>query len=180
MTFKRLAPYAIASIVVILLIVKFMSAPNKSSISSTNDSFTGEYKIKGMSIQQFDSLGEKIHEIKAQESIALNESLIIQQPIVSTRVNNSSWTLTAEKAVTKNQFQSLELNNQVEIQQTKTSLPLIMKTDSLIYSSQNNLISSSAEVSIIDGTFQLKGTGFKLDLKNQSYEILSQVEGQEQ
>lgn len=179
MNVKRLIPYLTAAIVFTWAIALFFSSPKTTETEPSLGALIHQYQMSDLSIVQFDKSGQRIHTIYAEKAESINDLTTLTAPKIETRVEDNRWKMSAGTASSENNFLSLALTQQVNIEESSAETILSFVTDTLHYDARKKQLSTEAPVVINNGGFELSGVGLSVNLANQRYEIKSQVKGQE-
>ncbi len=178
MSIKKAVPYLLIILAVIALTFNFRQSSENKTITSPA-ALTVDFSIDKLRVKQFQNSGELLHTITANSASGSNQSMEMQHPKIVTFDNKEQWVIKADSAKTDNNHANIILEKNVLLALTgaEKQEPLSLTTDTLNYASSTQTVSTQSRVSLVDAEILLSGVGLNIDLKQQIYQLNSQVKG---
>ena len=146
-----------------------------------------DYAMNNMVTKKYNNSGELTSTLKADKLIHYpgKQQIVLTSPLLNFNVSDQQWTMVAETGTLSETTQELIFSPQVTIENNLSSAltpeEIKQKTIKIKVASLNfNLLKQSAyssnQVSFISGNWNLTGIGLAIDVKQETLEILNQVE----
>lgn len=101
----------------------------------------------------------------------------IRQPILHFLRRNSEWKVSAEKAILNNRKETLQLINNVVMQQQNIEHAVVIHTPNLLINARTKIARTQAQVDITRGNSRLNSTGMIYNNITNELELSSNVNG---
>lgn len=126
--------------------------------------------MSNVTFKQFNEKGKLENSIHAKDVIYENEEIIVTQPNIS----QDNWQLTADTAITTNEFKVVSFSNNVKIVD-KNDPSLLIQTKNLDYVVNENLFKNEEYVTFKKDSAIMSGYGLRANLKKNQIKILNDV-----
>ncbi len=116
---------------------------NEFELTAMDDSGTPAYILHGSTLQQFNN----------------SDDTQITQAVFHLLQKNAQWKISADNAILNNKKQTIQLNNNVLMQQQNTEPAINIRTQSLLVYTQTQIAQTQKAVKITQGSSQIKANG---------------------
>ena len=172
-------------IIIVLLVILSLKAllfteteaPTKSVL--TEQQLHLDYYMENFYALEFSKEGKQQQTLFAKRADIEQSSgtSTLYQPEIVAHIDQATWLLSAQSAVTKNNHQQLDLTHQVQVQILSDEKPLKLETDQLAFDAQTHQLTSSSQVTLSEENGQISGTGLQANLKEEVFQLKNNVKG---
>ena len=101
----------------------------------------------------------------------------IEQPVIQLLESGKQWIVSAEFALANDKKNTIQLNNNVVMQQQNIEPAITIRTQSMLIHTKTQIAQTQAQVDITQGESQLKSTGMIYNNITSELELSSNVSG---
>ncbi|MFV9615631.1 MAG: LPS export ABC transporter periplasmic protein LptC [Gammaproteobacteria bacterium] len=101
----------------------------------------------------------------------------IKQPVFHLLKKNAQWKITADNAIVNNKNQTIQLNNNVLMQQQNVEPAVSIRTQTLLLHTKTQIAQTQALINFTKGLSQIKSNGMIFNNITSELELLSHVSG---
>ncbi len=130
-------------------------------LTAMNDNGAPGYILHGSHLQQFNG----------------SDDTEIEHPIFRLLQQNSQWKISADSAILNNKNKTIQLNNNVLMQQQNIEPATRIRTQSLLVHTDTQIAQTQAPVSIMQGQSHIKSNGMIFNNISGELELSSDVNG---
>ena len=134
---------------------------NEFELTAMNENGIPGYTMRGSQLIKFND----------------TDDTVIRHPVIHLLQKHRRWTITAESAVLNNTNQTIQLNNNVVMQQNNTELASTIRTQSLLIHTKKQIAQTDATVKITRGQSQIQSTGMLYNNLTSELNLHSNVSG---
>ncbi len=134
---------------------------NEFELTAMDDSGTPAYTLHGSRLQQFND----------------SDDIKIEQPVIHLLQKNDQWKISAENAILNNKNNTIQLNNNVLMQQQNIEPAISIRTQTIVVHTKTQIAQTQALVGITQGQSQIKSDGMIFNNITSELELLSNVSG---
>jgi lipopolysaccharide export system protein LptC len=116
---------------------------NEFELTAMDDSGAPGYILRGSHLQQFNNA----------------DDTLIKQPVFHLLQANAQWIISADNAILNNKKQTIQLNNNVLMQQQNSEPAVNIRTQSLLVHTQTQIVQTQVAVNITQGRSRIKSKG---------------------
>jgi len=169
----------ISGIILIGLFLSYSDFKTSESPSITKPKTEADYFFEKVSIKTFNEAGRNINQLNAEklEHFKENNQSLVEQPvIVMTSDAGSKWSVSSTSGDMDHQSGSISLMGQVNItQQSEYNDSTEIATSDLIVNINDNLLSTSKDVSISSSGIVTTAAGLKANVNTEQLELTGRV-----
>ena len=149
---------------------------NKQS-TETHDNHFIDLFINNFTLTSTDKFGNTAYNLKATRLEHYNDEdhSIIITPTIRLPQDDNDWLINATVGKIDNGHNLITLRNNVTMEQINSDDIFIITTEEMTIDTETNIIESSEEVNIRNGSLQLKSTGMIFDGQQKNLKLLSNV-----
>lgn len=138
------------------------------------EAFMNEFEMIAM-----DDAGAPLYSINGKHLKRYNNSddTEIQQPIFHLLQDKNQWVISADSATINDKRETVQLNNNVVMQQKNIEPAVTIRTQNLLINTKTQIAQTSATVDITQGKSRLNSTGMVFNNLTSSLELSSKVNG---
>ena len=134
---------------------------NEFELTAMNEDGTPAYILHGSHLQQFNN----------------SDDIEIEQPIIRLLQQNEQWEISADSAILNNKNKTIQLNNNVLMQQQNIEPAINIRTQTILVHTKTQIAQTQAMVNITQGQTQIKSNGMIFNNITSELELLSNVSG---
>lgn len=134
---------------------------NEFELTAMDESGVPSYRLHGAYLQQFN--GSNDAEIK--------------QPVIHLLKKNAQWKITADNAILNNKKKTIQLNNNVFMQQLNIEPAVNIRTQTLLVHTKTQIAQTPALINFTQGLSKVKSNGMIFNNVTNELELLSNVSG---
>jgi len=116
---------------------------NEFELTAMDSSGTPGYILRGLYLQQFNN----------------SDDTEITQPVFHLLQKNAQWIISADNAILNNKKQTIQLSDNVLMQQQNTEPAVNIRTQSLLVHTQTQIVQTQVAVDITQGRSRIKSNG---------------------
>lgn len=134
---------------------------NEFELTAMDDSGTPSYTLNGSRLQQFND----------------SDDAEIEQPVFHLLQQNGQWKISADSAILNNKNDTIQLINNVLMQQQNIEAAITIRTQSLLIQTKTQIAQTQARVNITQGKSRIKSNGMIFNNITSELELSSNVNG---
>lgn len=134
---------------------------NEFELTAMDESGVPNYTLHGAHLQQFNN----------------SDDAEIEQPVFHLLQHNAQWKINADIAILNNKNKTIQLKNNVLMQQQNIEPAVSIRTQSLLVHTKTQIAQTQALVNIKQGLSQMKSTGMIYNNITSELELSSNVSG---
>ncbi len=134
---------------------------NEFEMTAMGDSGTPAYILHGSRLQQFNN----------------SDDIEIEQPIIHLLQQNEQWEITADNAILNNKNKTIQLNNNVLMQQQNIEPAISIRTQTIVVHTKTQIAQTQARVDVTQGLSHIESDGMIFNNITSELELLSNVSG---
>ena len=134
---------------------------NEFELTAMDDSGAPSYILHGSHLQQFNN----------------SDDIEIEQPVIHLLKQNDQWKIIADSAILNNKNKTIQLNNNVLMQQQNIEPAISIRTQTIVMHTETQIAQTQALVDITQGLSQIKSDGMIFNNITSELELLSNVSG---
>lgn len=134
---------------------------NEFELIAMDDNGEPSYILYGSYLQQFND----------------SDDTEIKQPVFHLLQKNAQWKITADNAIVNNKNETIQLNNNVLMQQQNSEPAVSIRTQTLLVHTKTQIAQTHALINFTKGLSQMKSKGMIFNNITSELELLSNVSG---
>ena len=134
---------------------------NEFELTAMDDNGVPSYILHGSYLQQFNG----------------SDDTEIRQPVFHLLQKNAQWKITADNAIVNNKNETIQLNNNVLMQQQNSEPAVSIRTQTLLVHTKTQIAQTHALINLTKGLSQMKSKGMIFNNITSELELLSNVSG---
>lgn len=134
---------------------------NEFEMTAMDDSGKPSYKMNGSHLQRFND----------------SDKTEIQQPIFHLLQTQNQWVISADTATINDNEETIQLNNNVVMQQKNIEPSITIRTQNLLIHTKTQIAQTEAVVDITQGNSHLNSTGMIFNNVTSALELSTKVNG---
>ena len=134
---------------------------NDFEMIAMNESGTPAYTLNGKHLERYND----------------SDDTKIQQPVIQLLESGKQWLVSADSALVNDKKNTIQLNNNVLMQQQNIEPAVTIRTQSMLIHTKKQIAETQAQVDITHGNSQLTSTGMIYNNITSELELSSRVSG---
>ena len=134
---------------------------NEFELTAMDDNGVPSYILHGTYLQQLNG----------------SDDAEIRQPVFHLLQKNAQWKITADNAIVNNKNKTIQLNNNVLMQQQNIEPAVSIRTQTLLVHTKTQIAQTQALINFTKGLSQMKSNGMIFNNITSELELLSNVSG---
>lgn len=134
---------------------------NEFEMTTMNESGTPAYTLNGKYLERYND----------------SDDTKVELPVINMLESGKQWIVTAEYALLNEKKNTIQLKNNVVMQQKNTEPTVTIRTQSMLFHTKTQIAQTKEQVDITQGKSQLKSTGMIYNNKTSELELTSSVSG---
>jgi len=134
---------------------------NEFEMIAMNESGVPAYRLNGTHLERYND----------------SDDTRIEQPVINMLEPDKQWTVTADFALLNDKKNTIQLNDNVVMQQQNIEPAVTIRTHSMLIYTKTQIAQTDVQVEITQGNSQLTSTGMIYNNKTSELELTSSVNG---
>lgn len=134
---------------------------NEFEMIAMNENGTPAYRLNGKHLERYNN----------------SDDTRIDQPVIKMLETGNQWIVTADFALLNDKEDTIQLNDNVVMQQQNIEPAVTIRTQSMLFDTKTQIAQTNARVNITQGKSQLTSTGMTYNNITSELELKSSVNG---
>ncbi len=134
---------------------------NEFEITTMNENGSPNYILNGSYLQRYND----------------SDETEVQKPVFNLLQKNGQWKISADNAIINDKNETIQLNNNVIMQQQNIEPAITIRTQRLLINTKTQIAQTQTQVNITQGESLLKAKGMIFNNLTSELELLSNVSG---
>ncbi len=134
---------------------------NEFEITTMNENGSPNYILNGSYLQRYND----------------SDETEVQKPVFNLLQKNGQWKISADNAIINDKNETIQLNNNVIMQQQNIEPAITIRTQRLLINTKTQIAQTQTQVNITQGQSLLKAKGMIFNNLTSELELLSNVSG---